>query len=342
MSVREEGLLDLEPLQMSVRSARDIGWEDMNQARFALLMPMSLFFVRGTVHPLSLVKTRLQMQRDHVKGALEASGDYKTARYHGTFDAFRKIVRFEGFRGLFKGFAVSSVGIFSGQLYVIIFETIRAKFNHLNGVILPRVPQARFDVMRNAAAGGCASLVSQTIVVPIDLLSQKRMMCRSAPDSAAVHKAPSVFTMASEIARRDGVRGFYKGFSASLCVYAPSSAIWWGSYQHFREGMTRFGRRHGVITSDAGGKMRVLEAAAGASAGIVATIMTNPMDVARTRLQVSGEGTLRGVLGALWREEGKMSLMKGVHARILATVPSSVLMISVYEGVKRLSVIKPE
>jgi len=63
---------------------------------------MSLFFVRGTVHPLSLVKTRLQMQRNHVKGALEASGDYRHARYKGTFDAFSKIVRHEGVRGLFK------------------------------------------------------------------------------------------------------------------------------------------------------------------------------------------------------------------------------------------------
>jgi hypothetical protein len=85
---------------------------------------------------------------------------------------------------------------------------------------------------------------------------------------------------------------------------------------------------------------------------------------------VSDGATLRGVLCALWREEGKMSLMKGVHARILATVrprprcceqrtrdsfrgntcvrdtplagypqvPSSVLMITVYETVKRLSV----
>ena len=65
-------------------------------------MPMSLFFVRGTVHPLSLVKTRLQMQRNHVKGALEASGDYRHARYKGTFDAFSKIVKNEGVRGLFK------------------------------------------------------------------------------------------------------------------------------------------------------------------------------------------------------------------------------------------------
>ena len=46
------------------------------------------------------------------------------------------------------------------------------------------------------------------------------------------------------------MRGFYKGFAASLCVYAPSSAIWWGSYQHFREGLTGLASRRGLITSE--------------------------------------------------------------------------------------------
>lgn len=72
------------------------------QTRFALLMPMSLMFVRATVHPLSLVKTRLQMQRGHNHGLLESSGEGRHARYSGTIDAFRKIVRYEGVRGLFK------------------------------------------------------------------------------------------------------------------------------------------------------------------------------------------------------------------------------------------------
>ena len=48
------------------------------QARCALLMPMSLSLVHRTVHLVSIVKTRLQMRRDHFKKTLEASGTVKT------------------------------------------------------------------------------------------------------------------------------------------------------------------------------------------------------------------------------------------------------------------------
>jgi len=75
--------------------------------------------------------------------------------------------------------------------------------------------------------------------------------------------------------------------------------------------------------------------------------VTNPIDVARTRLQVgcssaqgNPSGTLRGTLASLWKEEGPRSLMKGVQPRIMATVPSSIMIITCYELVKEWSVKK--
>lgn len=32
------------------------------------------------------------------------------------------------------------------------------------------------------------------------------------------------------IYQRDGYRGFYRGYVASLCAYVPNSALWWGLY----------------------------------------------------------------------------------------------------------------
>ena len=39
--------------------------------------------------------------------------------YNGTFDAFRKIVRTEGPRGLYRGFHVNSLAVLNSQLYVL-------------------------------------------------------------------------------------------------------------------------------------------------------------------------------------------------------------------------------
>lgn len=36
------------------------------------------------------------------------------------------------------------------------------------------------------------------------------------------------------IYRRDGYRGFYRGYVASLCAYVPNSALWWGLYTSYQ------------------------------------------------------------------------------------------------------------
>lgn len=47
------------------------------------------------------------------------------------------------------------------------------------------------------------------------------------------------FAVTTEIVRRilhcDGVGGFYRGYTASLCAYVPNSALWWAFY-HFYQG----------------------------------------------------------------------------------------------------------
>lgn len=123
-------------------------------------------------------------------------------------------------------------------------------------------------------------------------------------------------------------------------VYAPSSAIWWGSYGFIRQKLAQLAKFNNVEPS-----RQKLQAASGAVAGVIATLATNPIDVARTRLQVEGssargaaQNTLRSTLAVLWKEEGPKSLMKGVQPRIFATIPSSIMIITVYEFVKEWSV----
>lgn len=41
--------------------------------------------------------------------------------------------------------------------------------------------------------------------------------------------------IARVIYRTDGLRGFYRGYIASLCTYVPNSALWWAFY-HFYQG----------------------------------------------------------------------------------------------------------
>lgn len=37
-----------------------------------------------------------------------------------------------------------------------------------------------------------------------------------------------------KIIRYDGIAGFYRGYTASLCAYVPNSALWWAFYHLYQ------------------------------------------------------------------------------------------------------------
>lgn len=81
-------------------------------------------------------------------------------------DAFGKIYRSEGVNGLYRGFWVSSAQIVSGVFYIATYESVRHILTQQNASASAK----------SLIAGGCASIVGQTIIVPFDVLSQHLMV----------------------------------------------------------------------------------------------------------------------------------------------------------------------
>lgn len=81
---------------------------------------------------------------------------------------------------------------------------------------------------------------------------------------------------------------------------------------------------------------------AGAGAGIVSSIVTCPLDVAKTRLQnqgkaLPGETPYRGTIGTLnriWLEEGKRGLYRGLGPTILGYLPTWAIYFTTYDYCK--------
>ncbi|XP_078474933.1 uncharacterized protein LOC144950799 isoform X3 [Lampetra fluviatilis] len=149
------------------RSVRIIEWEDLDKRKFFTLGIVMTLAIRAAVYPASLIRTRLQVQKGK-------------SVYKGTADAFAKIARAEGARGLYRGFLVNALTIVSGQAYVTTYE-------------LARLYVSRFsdsNALKSLVAGGCASLVAQSITVPIDIISQHLMiqaMGRKAENPGETH-----------------------------------------------------------------------------------------------------------------------------------------------------------
>lgn len=292
--------------------------------KFIPLSVLSSCTVRTTLYPFTLVKTRLQIQKGNEV-------------YRGTWDAFKKIVKYEGPTGLYKGFWVNMFSVVSGAFYVMTYENVR-HILQVNNVTDSR--------LRALVGGGCASLVGQTIIVPIDVISQHLMMhgqkvdgCKTQnisnpisvnPQNVAKSKTQMALAITKDIYHNDGLRGFYRGYAASLFTYVPSSALWWTFYHLYQDHL------HGLFPSwfpHLG-----LQCTSAILGGITTTTLINPLDIVRARLQVQRLDSIGQTFRILWREERFYMFTKGLTARIIMSTFYSFSIILGYESVKRWSV----
>lgn len=309
---------------------RTIEWEMMDKTKFFPLSMLSSFSVRCCLYPLTVIKTRLQVQKhNHM--------------YSGMIDACRKIYKVEGISGLYRGFWISSMQIVSGVFYVSTYEGVRYFLGQYTDL-------QRIDSRGKALiAGGCASLVGQTIVVPFDVLSQHLMVLGinstkhgnryvdkmgMNPLGLTIEPGKSHAKVSVDIIKliyqRDGYRGFYRGYIASLCAYVPNSALWWGLYISYQEELIR-------ILPEWVSHL-FIQAVAGTLGGFTTTIITNPLDVVRARLQVQRLDSMFGAFKMLWNEEGIQMFTKGLSARLVQSACFSFSIILGYETIKRFSI----
>lgn len=119
------------------------------------------------------------------------------------------------------------------MLYLSGYEYTKQAFSRF---ILPEKmsPGAR-EVSANLAGGIAASISSQIVVVPVDIISQKQML-----HTSAAAEIPSVPRIGWEILKNSGPLGFYRGFLTSVATYAPSSGIWWTTYAGVKRCLREF------------------------------------------------------------------------------------------------------
>ncbi|XP_056098372.1 solute carrier family 25 member 44b [Rhinichthys klamathensis goyatoka] len=305
------------------RNIQIIEWEDLDKRKFYSFGVFMTMAIRVTVYPATLIRTRLQVQKGK-------------SLYTGTYDAFCKILRAEGLRGLYRGFMVTTFTLISGQAYITTYELVRKYVSNYS----------KDNTLKSLVAGGSASLVAQSITVPIDVISQHLMMqgqgehltrFKIKPETGFEAKHSVFFgqtrCIIGQMFAADGIRGFYRGYVASLLTYIPNSAVWWPFYHFYAEQLSKM--------APSNCPHLVLQAMAGPLAAATASTVTNPMDVIRARVQVEGRTSVIETFNQLIREEGFWGMTKGLSARIISSTPTAIVMVVGYETLKKLS-LRPE
>eukprot|EP01132_Coremiostelium_polycephalum_P002091 gene2091-2578_t len=164
-------------------------------------------------YPLDLIRSRLTVQVHEQK-------------YNGIYDAYKKIVKEEGYRGLYKGLFTSAMGV---APYVAINFTTYESLK----LLFMKEKQSSPSVMESLAFGAISGATAQTITYPIDLI-RRRLQVQGIGGKENVYTGP--FDAFRKIAKEEGVKGLYKGMipcylkvipaiSISFCVYEVMKKI---------------------------------------------------------------------------------------------------------------------
>ncbi|CAO3649735.1 unnamed protein product [Cunninghamella echinulata] len=261
------------------------------------------------VYPIDLVKTRMQNQRSKVVGEL---------LYKNSMDCFRKVVKNEGFVGLYRGLGPQLVGVAPEKaIKLTVNDLVRNKFlNKETGEI---------KFWQEMVAGGSAGASQVVFTNPLEIVKIRlQVQGEQAKTHPDMPRRSAIW-----IVKNLGIVGLYKGVSACLLRDVPFSAIYFPAYAHLKKDVFHEGPDH---------KLKISELLiAGAIAGMPAAYFTTPADVIKTRLQVEarkGQTSYNGITDAakkIWAEEGFKAFFKGGPARILRSSPQFGVTLTVYE-----------
>lgn len=266
------------------------------------------------VYPIDLVKTRMQNQRNTRVGE---------RLYNNSIDCARKVVRNEGFLGLYSGVLPQLIGVAPEKaIKLTVNDLVRGFFTdkETGKIWYP------WEILAGGAAGGCQVIFTNPLeIVKIRLQVQGEI-------AKTVDGAPRRSAM--WIVRNLGLVGLYKGATACLLRDVPFSAIYFPTYAHLKSDV------FGESPTKKLGVVQLLTA--GAIAGMPAAYFTTPCDVIKTRLQVEarkGETkytSLRHCAKTIWKEEGFRAFWKGGPARIIRSSPQFGFTLAAYELLQKL------
>eukprot|EP01114_Cavostelium_apophysatum_P022698 TRINITY_DN8300_c0_g1_i1.p1 TRINITY_DN8300_c0_g1~~TRINITY_DN8300_c0_g1_i1.p1 ORF type:complete len:301 (+),score=60.32 TRINITY_DN8300_c0_g1_i1:143-1045(+) len=246
-----------------------------------------------STYPLDMVKTRMQNQKTGEK------------LYNNSLDCFRKIIRADGIRGLYRGLPAQLIGITPEK-------AIKLTVNDFLRYTFTNKETGEIKVYHEAIAGSAAGFSQVVVTNPYELVKVRLQTSKQS---------------ATSVLKELGLRGLLTGAPATLLRDVPFSALYFTMYgnlkKHYRD-------ENGHIP------FLTLFGCSG-FAGMIAAGAVTPADVIKTRIQVkTTEGAVKynGIadcFNRILKEEGPRALFKGAVPRMMIISPLFAITLGVYE-----------
>jgi solute carrier family 25 protein 44 len=304
----------------------EIDWNMLDKSKFFILGAALFSGVSFALYPMVVLKTRQQVLNNQIP----------------CFKLSISIMRNEGLRGFYRGFGTSLMGTIPARaLYMGALELTKSSIG--SATLKLGFSESTAAAIANSAAGLSSAMAAQLVWTPVDVVSQ-RLMVQGQVGIKNCNKYCNGLDALRKIMYADGVKGLYRGFGISIFTYAPSNAVWWGSYAIIHREIWE-GISNGGFRADSKSAV-VVQGISAAMASGVSALVTMPLDTIKTRTQVLEKGDRRAegrvlelgqILRNLVKEEGIRACYRGLGPRWASMSISATTMVTTYEFVKRLS-----
>ncbi|KAJ3121853.1 mitochondrial thiamine pyrophosphate transporter [Physocladia obscura] len=205
---------------------------------------------RLVIAPLDVVKIRFQIQTS-------VRSQHNQPKYRGIIQSMTTIAKEEGIRGLWKG-------NWPAEYLYLTYGAVQFLAYHESLKLYPETMPLSGKVF---VAGAIAGTTATVVTYPLDLLRTRFAM-------QGTHKVYSgIVNACLQIAKTEGVRGFYRGVWTSLLQIAPYMGIMFGIQDILVEKLKRIEPGYWPHGWD--------QFASGAAAGIISKTAVMPFDVVR-------------------------------------------------------------
>jgi len=263
--------------------------------------------------PVDTIKTRMQT----------ASFLPNVPMYKSVPHGIMKISLQEGIPRLYRGVSATvTAAIPSHAFYFATYEIVKQAL----GCNTPG-----YHVAGNAMAGGCAIMVHDSIVTPLDVIKQRLQVYNS------THR--HVIACAKDVIKREGFRTLYASYPVTILMNVPFMAVHFATYDTLKTALTSYCGHFDVPQ----------EILAGGGAGALGGLLSTPLDVIKTRIQTQNitcnYGKTAGCVSKnngfklckiICREEGLRGFTRGASARVFYFMPSAAIVWTTYETIKRV------
>jgi len=257
--------------------------------------------------PMDTVKTYCQVNKD-VKGMSEGA---------------RKIVAQKGVGGFYFGLPamLAQVSLKAGIRFFA-FENIKHSMQHNFD------PEGKRSTTVNLAAGLGAGMTEALVwTAPTERLK----VLRQNDINSATPKYRGLIGGLSTVVKEQGVAGLYAGAIPTAIRQASSVAVRFMLYAEFKQ----------MLTAPDGTIQAWQQIIAGGATGIASTLLNNPIDVAKSRLQAQDKGvkTYTGTIDCLVKtvkQDGFTALYRGTVPRMLKVSAGQAITFFTYDRISDL------